>query len=225
MRWSGGQPRPSFFLIIFDRQDSRANLPFQCLLARKGTSPHIHLLRWSGGRDIKVEDIHRQSERGTGVGNLSGRGKIQPSSARCTSATRPRDERAQNLNEKREQRFDLTTHIHDPRNMPLHRRTAQQQIDLIVIIAKAPQILNDPQGGLPIRHGGIHVVLLAVLVDAEALEGEVAAGSKLRFHGALLEDGGFDAEVGQAVFHDAEFEGDDAGHFDGAAEGDFAVAL
>ncbi len=109
--------------------------------------------------------------------------------------------------------------------MALHRRTTQQQIDLVVVVAEASQILNHPQRRLPIRHRGVHVMLLAVLVDAEAFEGEVATGAELRLHGALLEDGRFHAEVGHAVFHDAEFQADDAGHFDGAAEGDLAVAL
>lgn len=109
--------------------------------------------------------------------------------------------------------------------MPLHRRTTQQQINLIIIISKPSQILNHPQRGLAVRHRRIHVVLFAVLVDAEALEGEVAAGAELGLDGALVEDGRFHAQVGHAVFHNAEFDRDDAGHFDGATEGDFAVAL
>jgi hypothetical protein len=109
--------------------------------------------------------------------------------------------------------------------MSLHRRTTQQQIDLIIVITEPPQILNDPQRRLPIRHRRVHVVLLPVLVDAKAFEGEVAAGAELGLDGALVEDGGFHAEVGDAVFHHREFEGDDAGHFDGAAEGDLAVTL
>jgi hypothetical protein len=117
------------------------------------------------------------------------------------------------------------THIHNARNMPLHRRTTKQQIDLIIIIAKASEIFNHSQRGLAIRDRGIHVVLLAVLVDAEALEGEVAAGAELGLDGTLVEDRGFHAQVGHAVLHHAEFERDDAGHFDGAAEGDFAVAF
>ncbi len=117
------------------------------------------------------------------------------------------------------------THIHNPGNMPLHRRTTQQQIHLIVTVPKPAQILNDPQGRLPIRHRRIHEVLLPVLIDAKSLEGEVAAGAELGLHGALVEDGGFHAEVGDAVFHDGEFDGYNAGHFDGAAEGYFAVAL
>lgn len=109
--------------------------------------------------------------------------------------------------------------------MALHRRTTEQQVNLVIIVAEASQVLDHPQGRLSVRHRGIHVMLLAVLVDAEAFEGEVATGPELRLHGARVEDGRFHAEIGHAAFHDAEFQGDDAGHFDGAAEGYFAVAL
>ena len=109
--------------------------------------------------------------------------------------------------------------------MPLHRRTTQQQVNLVIIVAEPSQVLDHPQRRLSVRHRGIHVMLLPVLVDAEPFEGEVATGSELRLHGALVEDGGFHAEIGHAVFHDAEFQGDDAGHFNGAAKGYFAVAL
>jgi hypothetical protein len=118
--------------------------------------------------------------------------------------------------------------IHNPRNMALHRRAAKQQIDLVVIIAEPFQILNDPQRGLAVRDRGVHVVLFPVLVDGETLEGEHPAGAELGFYGAGEEDGGFPADhpqLGLAAFHDGEFEGDDAGDFDGAAEGDLAVAL
>lgn len=68
-------------------------------------------------------------------------------------------------------------------------------------------------------------MLFPILVDTEALESEISPGAIVRLHGAGEEDGGFGAEVGHAVFHHGEFERDDAGHFDGAAEGDFAVTL
>lgn len=49
-----------------------AYLPPVILLARESTSAHIHLLRLPGGRDIEIEDIHGQAERGTCIGNLLG---------------------------------------------------------------------------------------------------------------------------------------------------------
>lgn len=39
-------------------------------LARKSTGAHIHLPGRSGGRDIEIEDIHRQAERGARVWDL-----------------------------------------------------------------------------------------------------------------------------------------------------------
>jgi hypothetical protein len=109
--------------------------------------------------------------------------------------------------------------------MALHRRTTQQQIHLIIIVPKPSQILNDPQRRLPIRHRRIHVVLPPILIDAEPFKREVATGAELGLHGPLVEDGGFHAEVRHPVFHHGELQRDDAGHFDGAAEGDFAVAF
>ena len=112
--------------------------------------------------------------------------------------------------------------------MPLNRNTTQHQIDLIIIIAVPSQILNDSQTTLSVRNSGIHIVLFALFVDAEAFEVDHAAGGELRLHGAGDIQGGFaayHAEFGLAVFEDGEFDGDDAGDFDGAAEGDFAVAL
>jgi hypothetical protein len=38
-------------------------------------------------------------------------------------------------------------------------------------------------------------------------------------------DGGFHAQVGNAVLHDFEINGDDASHLNGTAEGDFAISL
>lgn len=100
--------------------------------------------------------------------------------------------------------------------MTLDRRTAQQQIALIIIIPKSSQILNAPQGCLAVRDSGVEIMLLAVLVDAEALEVDVTARSELRFHGAGNEDWGLEAEVGEAIFDHIELDGDDAGHFNRA---------
>lgn len=113
------------------------------------------------------------------------------------------------------------------RQMALHRSAAQQQVNLVVGVAVAAQVLDDAEAGLAVGDGGIEVVLLAVLVDAEAFKVDVAARSELRLDGAGAVDGRLDLQrvgVG-AGFQQREFDCDDAGHLDGAAEGDFAVAL
>lgn len=66
--------------------------------------------------------------------------------------------------------------------MTLDRDTAQHQIDLVVTIAEAAEVLDDAQTRLAIRHRGVHVVLLALLVDAEALKVDHPAGAELRLH-------------------------------------------
>lgn len=115
--------------------------------------------------------------------------------------------------------------IHQSAHVALDWRTAQHEVDLVIVVAVPPQILDAPEGGLAVGDGGIHVVLFPVLVDAEALEGEIAAGAVMGLDGPREEERGSHIEILDAVLHDGELEGDDAGHFDGAAEGDFAVAL
>lgn len=47
----------------------------------------------------------------------------------------------------------------------------------------------------------------------------------MRLHGSGQEQRALHPQVRHSVLHDGELDGDDAGHFDGAAKGDFAVAL
>lgn len=109
--------------------------------------------------------------------------------------------------------------------MALHGRTAQKEVDLIVIVAVPTEVLDHAETSLSVRDGRVKVVLLAVLVDGESLESEVPAGAELGLDGTGEEDGGFHAHLGHAVFDDGELECDDAGHLDGTAEGDLAVSL
>ena len=112
--------------------------------------------------------------------------------------------------------------------MTLDRDTAQHQIDLIVIIPIPLQVFNDPQTTLPVRHRGVHIVLLAVLVNTESLKVYHPAWTELWLYRTWHEDGRFavdHAEFLLAVFDHIKLDGDDAGDLDGAAEGDLAVAL
>lgn len=112
--------------------------------------------------------------------------------------------------------------------MPLNWNTTQHQIDLVVIIPVPLQILNHPQTALSIRDSRIHIVLLTLLVNTKTLEVYHPAWTKLRLYWAGDENGRFavdHAEFLLAIFDHVEFDGDDAGDFDGAAEGDLAIAL
>lgn len=80
--------------------------------------------------------------------------------------------------------------IHYPGQMPLHRRTAEQQVDLVVTVSVATQILDDPQTGLSVGNGGVEVMLLSALIDREAFKGEVAAGPEGGLDRARVEHGG-----------------------------------
>lgn len=85
----------------------------------------------------------------------------------------------------------------------------------------SPQVLNTPQTRLPIRNRRVEIMLLAILVHRESLEINIPARSKLRLDRTWDVDGRLHPELRDAVFHDGEFDRDDAGHFDGAAEGYF----
>lgn len=63
----------------------------------------------------------------------------------------------------------LFTYIDDTSQMTLDWRTAEQQIDLVLIVSIPLEILNDSETALSIGDCCVVVVLLAVLVDREAL--------------------------------------------------------
>lgn len=112
--------------------------------------------------------------------------------------------------------------------MSLNRNATQHQVDLIITVAEALEVLDDAQTGLAVGDGGVHVVLLAVLVDAEALKVDHASRAELRLHGARDVDGRFaadHAQLGLPVLDHLELDRDHPGDFDRPAEGDFAVAL
>jgi hypothetical protein len=90
---------------------------------------------------------------------------------------------------------------------------------------KPSQILDDPQASLPIRHGRIQIMLFACLVYAEPFKVDIPAWPKLGLYGARDVNGRLHPELRHAVLHDGKLECDDAGHFDGAAETDFAITL
>ena len=158
--------------------------------------------------------------------------------------------------------------------MPFDGDAAQHQVDLVVGVAVALEVFDDAEAGLAVGDSGVHVVLLAVLVDGEAFEVDHAAGGELAGPELLVigEEGGIESggclegedaapidgqfrrktrsyerdeedsrldrtrdinralpshhsKLLLAIFDHVEFNGDDPGDFDRAAEGDFAVAL
>ena len=92
-------------------------------------------------------------------------------------------------------------------------------------LTKPSQILNHSQTSLTIRHRSIEIMLFTLLIHTKALKVDVPPRTELRLHWTREVDGTLHVELLHAALHDTEFDGDDACHFDGAAEGDFAVAL
>ena len=134
-----------------------------------------------------------------------------------------------------------TYNIDQSRNMSLNRCTTsyslvkpplshsvgshhipQQQINLIIIISKAFEILNTPQRRLPIRHRRVEEVLLPVLVHTETLKVNVAARSEVGLDWSRDENGRLAVlvhpELSHAALDDVELDGDYAGYLDGAAK-------
>lgn len=68
-------------------------------------------------------------------------------------------------------------------------------------------------------------MLFALLIHTKPLKVDIPARTKLRLHRTRDVNGTLHVELLHAALHNAELDGDDACHFDGAAEGDFAVAL
>ncbi len=68
-------------------------------------------------------------------------------------------------------------------------------------------------------------MLLAVLIDREALEVDVSPGTELGLHGSGDVDGGLETQFRHPVLHNLEVDGDDAGHLNGTAEADLSIAL
>lgn len=52
--------------------------------------------------------------------------------------------------------------------MPFDRDAREHQVDLVVVVAVAPEILDDPQTAVAVGYGGVQVVLLACGGDGEA---------------------------------------------------------
>ena len=61
-------------------------------------------------------------------------------------------------------------------------------------------------------------MLFAILIHAKAFEIDVAAGAKLRFDWSRDVDGGFQAQLSHAVFHDSELNRNLPCHLDGTAD-------
>lgn len=89
----------------------------------------------------------------------------------------------------------------------------------------SPEILNNPQARLPIRHRRVHVMLLPILIHREAFEVNVPAGSKLRLHGSRDVDRTLHTQLLHPTLHHRELDRNHASHLDRATEANFAIPL
>src|SRR5205823_12830074 len=114
-------------------------------------------------------------------------------------------------------------HVDHARYVSLARRGAEDRIGLCARVAELLQIFDRVQAGLAVGDVDVEVMLLAGLVDRDALEDQIVL--VVRRNRRRLEHGILDAVLGDAILDDIDLEMQPAGHLDGAAEGDLAVAL
>ena len=74
------------------------------------------------------------------------------------------------------------------------------------------------QRTLTVRNSHIHIMLFAILVDAEAFKVYVAARAKLWLDRTRDIDRGLETQVGHAILNHLEVDGDDASHLDSTTE-------
>lgn len=159
------------------------------LLACVRARAQIEFLGLGGRRDVEVENVHWETDGGACVGDLlfdERRGervsryhiKARAKGGYCVFT---------------QYRVGLVTYIDNSRDMPFDGDAAQHQIDLVVAVPEASEILDDTQAALAVRDGGVHVVLFPVLVDAEPFEVDHPARTELRLHGTRDVDGRFAA--------------------------------
>src|SRR3981081_524332 len=113
--------------------------------------------------------------------------------------------------------------INDAADMSLHGSNTQDRIGLCPGIAELLEILDRIQACLTIGDMNIEVMLLAALVDRDALEDQIVL--VVRRDRRRLEYGILDAVFGNTILDDVDLEVQPARHFDGPTKGDLAVAL
>ena len=112
----------------------------------------------------------------------------------------------------------LDTYIDNTRDVTLYRRTREQKVNLVVVISKALEVLDTTQRSLAVCDSGIHVVLLAVLVDTETLKVDVSARTELWLDRTGNVDRTLETQIGHTILHDGKLERDLSCHLDGTTE-------
>src|SRR5690242_12193005 len=107
--------------------------------------------------------------------------------------------------------------------MTLARRGAEDRIGLRAGVTELLQILDRIQAGLAIGDVNVEIMLLTLLVNRDALEDQIVL--VVRRDRRRLEHWILDAVFGDAILDQTDLDMQPARHFDGAAEGNLAVAL
>lgn len=127
-------------------------------------------------------------------------------------------------NRQTEPRAPGETYIDDGCYMTLDRGTTKKEICLVVAVTKSFQILYCIQTGLSICNCCIHEILLAILIDAEALEVDVSTWTKFWFYWPWDENWEL-AHSLHSFFDQTEFKGDCSCYFNRSTEGYLTISL
>lgn len=87
------------------------------------------------------------------------------------------------------------------------------------------QVLDHSETSLTVRNSGVKVMLLAVLIDAEALEVNVTTRTELRLDRPRNVDGRLHGKLLHPALHHGEVDGDYTRHLNRATERNLAIAL
>src|SRR5262249_19054218 len=113
--------------------------------------------------------------------------------------------------------------IDDAAHAALDRCGTDDRIGLLAGITEVLQIVDGIETGPAIGDGHVDIVLLAFIIDGQALEHQELRIA--RFNRARLEDGLLQSVLLHSTLDQVDMEVDEARHLDGAAEGDLAIAL
>src|SRR5581483_4737247 len=113
--------------------------------------------------------------------------------------------------------------IDDTAHPALHRSRAENDIRLFRSIATRLEVLDSIHTGVLVGNVSIHVMLLALLINGDALEYQEVGIARLQRTGS--KDGVGHLKAVDAIFDQLNLEIDKASHLDSATEGNFAVSL
>lgn len=89
----------------------------------------------------------------------------------------------------------------------------------------SPQILDTPQGSLPVRDRRIQIILLPIMIDTKALKRQIPPRTIMRLHRPRQEQWALHRQLLHPILHHTQFQRNDTSDLDGATEANLSIAL